>query len=132
MEKLAQGALAKSLSEENISRLVNTENLSPALVAQVGEIVDNLQGNKVKFPEDSLMALLEDILKAQGFGKLAAATKKIGKFDPALSNSDTDLEALSKGLKEAGAGRLCLYGPRARARQNFVIGSQRSLNALSS
>ena len=42
MEKLAQGALAKSLSEENISRLVNTENLSPALVAQVGEIVDNL------------------------------------------------------------------------------------------
>ena len=26
MEKLAQGALAKSLSEENISRLVNTEN----------------------------------------------------------------------------------------------------------
>ena len=27
MEKLAQGALAKSLSEENISRLVNTENL---------------------------------------------------------------------------------------------------------
>ena len=41
MEKLAQGALAKSLSEENISRLVNTENLSPALVAQVGEIVDN-------------------------------------------------------------------------------------------
>ncbi len=46
MEKLAQGALAKSLSEENISRLVNTENLSPALVAQVGEIVDNLQGNK--------------------------------------------------------------------------------------
>lgn len=119
MEKLAQGALAKSLSEENISRLVNTENLSPALVAQVGEIVDNLQGNKVKFPEDSLMALLEDILKAQGFGKLAAATKKIGKFDPALSNSDTDLEALSKGLKEAGAGRLCLYGPPGTGKTEF-------------
>ena len=128
MEKLAQGALAKSLSEENISRLVNTENLplgvlrirgTLALVAQVGEIVDNLQGNKVKFPEDSLMALLEDILKAQGFGKLAAATKKIGKFDPALSNSDTDLEALSKGLKEAGAGRLCLYGPPGTGKTEF-------------
>ena len=99
MEKLAQGALAKSLSEENISRLVNTENLSPALVAQVGEIVDNLQGNKVKFPEDSLMSLLEDILKAQGFGQLAAATKKIRKFDPALSNSDTDWKLYRKAQR---------------------------------
>ena len=119
MEKLAQGTLAKSLSEENINRLVNTENLSPALVKQVGEIVENLQGNNVKFPEDSLMSLLEDILMAQGFGKLAAATRKMGEFDPALSNSDTDLESLSDGLKEAGSGRLCLYGPPGTGKTEF-------------
>lgn len=119
MEKLAQAALSKSLSEENISRLVNTENLSPALVAQVGEIVNNLQVNQVKFPEDSLMNLLEDILKAQGFDKIAAAKKKLSEFDPALSNSDTDLESLSVGLKEAGAGRLCLYGPPGTGKTEF-------------
>ena len=50
---------------------------------------------------------------------MGAAKKKIGEFDPTLSNSDTDLEALSKGLKEAGAGRLCLYGPPGTGKTEF-------------
>lgn len=119
MKKIAETKLGAYLSQENLARIVNTSHLSPAILAQVGNLAESLNGPGNKVSEDRLMSVISDVLKAQGFGALAPLRTLSTLYDPKLTNTLADLAGIAKGLRKTGSGRICLYGPPGTGKTAF-------------
>lgn len=112
LKEFAQKKLGNFLDDKNLSRLTQSRYLSPGLISQASEILSSLNESLVNYPPEIVMSIIEEKLKAQGFGELPRSVNDDSYlYDPALTNSTLNLFELAKGVKEAGAARICIYGP---------------------
>ena len=70
MQKIAKHKLGKYLSAENIARILNIPQVSPANLNQAGLLAEDLMNSVCPIPEDRLMSVISGILKAQDCGEL--------------------------------------------------------------
>lgn len=102
------------IAAETITRIAESEKLSPAVVARACAVIDSIKG---EMPQDELTAsferLINNTLKAQHHAPIPKhkASELPAYYDATLTNADIDLIAIADGIKHADAGRLCLYGP---------------------
>ena len=111
MRSIANQYLGSYLCEENIQRILNSPNISPAVLSQVGDIAKSLNSSPVKPKESQLLSVISDFLKAQGIGNLAESKAINPIYDPNLTNCNADLLQIAQALKKNKSARLCLYGP---------------------
>ena len=112
--KIIEQNCAGLIAAETITRIAESEKLSPAVVARACAVIDSIKG---EMPQDELTAsferLINNTLKAQHHAPIPKhkASELPAYYDATLTNADTDLIAIADGIKHADAGRLCLYGP---------------------
>lgn len=102
------------LDAKTIAKIAQAEDLSPAVVSKVTSVVGSIREHLSESErKDTLEMMLNDILQAQGGKSLrnSDALALPDLYDPAFINTDTDLLAMSSGIKAAKSARLCLYGP---------------------
>jgi len=109
--ELAKSALGDFVTESTLWRLAETKSVSPAIVDSIASIATNMRDAGIQVPEETLLNMIEEVLKAQGVRALVPKKSLSDKYDPTLTHSDMNLEELAHGIKSAGAARLCLYGP---------------------
>jgi SpoVK/Ycf46/Vps4 family AAA+-type ATPase len=106
------------LDERSIQVLAEHEHIAPALIRSTAKVVSSL---KTKETAKAFTQVLNNTLKAQGYVEIA---KKVTQtlpsvYDPSLVNTATDLEVLTKGIKEHPNARLCLYGVAGTGKSAF-------------
>ena len=112
--KIIEQNCAGLITAETITRIAESEKLSPAVVARACAVIDSIKG---EMPQDELTAsferLINNTLKAQHHAPIPKhkASELPAYYDATLTNADIDLIAIADGIKHADAGRLCLYGP---------------------
>ncbi len=111
MKELAQKKLGEYLSLESIERITHTPRISPAIINQIAAIARKMSTLQVDMKEEDLMGLIEEKLRAQGFGSLASKTGNLSLYDSKLTNTSCDLQGIADGIKRHPSARLCLYGP---------------------
>ena len=111
--KIIQASCAGLITDKTIERLTNSEDLSPAVVTRTAAVCHCVQDELGASNLDrSFELLINSTLSAQGH---KAIPKNVAGglptlYDAALTNADVDLLAIAQGVKQAGFGRLCLYG----------------------
>ena len=112
--KIIEQNCAGLITAETITRIAESEKLSPAVVARACAVIDSIKG---EMPQDELTAsferLINNTLKAQHHAPIPKhkASELPAYYDATLTNADIDLIAIADGIKHADSGRLCLYGP---------------------
>ena len=112
--KIIEQNCAGLITAETITRIAESEKLSPAVVARACAVIDSIKG---EMPQDELTAsferLINNTLKAQHHAPITKhkASELPAYYDATLTNADIDLIAIADGIKHADSGRLCLYGP---------------------
>lgn len=99
---------------KDLAPLMEAPWLAPAVVERAASVIRCVANNLPREQTGSaLRQLVDGTLAAQGHATLMAqgAASRLGRYDPDLVSTDTDLGELTRGLQQAGAGRLCLYGP---------------------
>ena len=113
-ERMIQAACHQLLSNGEVTRIAQLEQLAPAVIARAASVVEAIKGDLGQLkPAAAFELLVGNTLEAQGHPSLRSQRLHSlpDIYDPALIQSDADLAAVSLGLVEARAGRLCLYGP---------------------
>ncbi|PUE06872.1 hypothetical protein B9Z51_13170 [Limnohabitans sp. T6-5] len=113
-ERIVAQASAGMLPAQSIQHLAESEHLSPAVISRVCQVVqaiaDPMQPHRVT---EAVELLVNNTLEAQGHPSIPKQDphRLPEVYDPALVNTELDLQALATQLKEAKGGRLCFYGP---------------------
>jgi len=122
-EQIVRTICEDLLPPEAISRIAETENLAPAVIARAvkvaGRIQDEIGKNNVACTVEHL---IDNTLTAQGSRKLKKENdpnRLPETYDPAFINADTDLVKVAEGLAKIKSGRLCLYGPPGTGKTAF-------------
>lgn len=111
--KIIQASCAGLITDKTIERLTNCEDLSPAVVTRTAAVCQCLQDELGASNVDrSFELMVNSTLSAQGHKAIPknAAGGLPSFYDAALTNANEDLLAIAQGIKQAGFGRLCLYG----------------------
>ena len=102
------------LPTAGIARIAESEALAPAVVTRSAAVIQAIQADLGQ--EKAAVAfekLLNHTLAAQG--RPALPSRGTGPsaelYDPAILQTDVDLETVAAGIERAGEGRVCLYGP---------------------
>lgn len=114
------------LDTETMVRVAEVQNAAPALISRASEVVSTIQQEKVAAnPSKTFEWIVNDTLRAQGHTTIprTSTTLSSGVYDPAFIQADTDLQALTQGLKANldihTSARLCLYGPPGTGKTAF-------------
>ena len=122
-ERLLANGAPECIPEEVIHRLARVDTLAPAVADRAMRVVASVAAD---LPEethaDTLETVIEGTLRAQGHAGLAHydGLEPPRGYDPALSNTDEDLDTLCDGICRARQARLCLYGPPGTGKSAFA------------
>ncbi|MCC5451806.1 ATP-binding protein [Rheinheimera sp. UJ51] len=119
---LLQDAAAKLVNAEEAMQLAALPQLTPAIITRASKVVAQLNPKLTRpVKVAALKHLMQQTLRAQGHQVDVALTRDaLGPvYDASLVNADIDLLELTKGLINAGSGRLCLYGPPGTGKTAF-------------
>ena len=121
-ERNIRAVAGATLDESAVNRLADSADLSPAVLARAGAVVQCI-GASIGTADaaHAIETLVSGTLVAQGHRPIAPAPARRPPvtYDPGLVNADTDLVQLASGLEHAGFGRLCLYGPAGTGKTAF-------------
>lgn len=94
------------------SRAADHGRLTPAAIQQAALVTRVALGAEPMLEADRVMALvLNNTLGAMGLPRITPGDlSPEAPYRPDLINADRDLDAIARGLKVTGEGRLCLYG----------------------
>lgn len=101
-------------SEASVARLAEVEKLAPAVVTRAASVVRTISADLDETQrQEALESIVSATLEAQGHAGLRRhdPNRLPELYDPAFINADADLARLAAGLRDARAGRLCLFGP---------------------
>jgi len=113
-ERLIRDNCGDWLPAATVSRIAESENLAPAVIARAASVVtsiaDLLPAEQVPRAIEQLVA---NTLVAQGHEGLAKAGAEplSAHYDPQFTHADADLAAIAAGVARHRSARLCLYGP---------------------
>lgn len=126
--KIIENTFGPHLSASAQERLVQTPQLSPAVLTQACEVAEMVGFGEGGINEDDVLAMINETLRAQRFGSIPEKTVALPEiYDPSFVNTDMDLTALARGLKQTGGGRLCLYGPPGTGKSAYAAWLAREL-----
>jgi len=113
-ESILKDLCSDLLNTESISRISESEDLAPAVVAKAAAVIRTI--SEQLGTTKSLIAverLIDNTLEAQGHKPIKRndSNRLPEIYDSAFIQADCDLAQVTKGLIEAKSGRLCLYGP---------------------
>lgn len=121
-QRILERECQAKVGKECIARIAESENLSPAIISRSASVIHAL-GNEVNQPsaERALEYLISNALEAQGHARLIPQNSELlpSTYDPRLLNPDSDISAMTCGLKETRSGRLCFYGPPGTGKTAF-------------
>ncbi len=114
-----RGAIIKEacgdmLDAAGIARIVESEALAPAVVTKTASVVRTIRDDLSEAgTAEAIELLINNTLEAQGHKPLLRndPNRLPEIYDPLFIQADADLPAISAGLVQSKAGRLCLYGP---------------------
>ena len=121
-ERIIRGTVGDLLSSAAISRMAESEALTPAVVAKATSVVQCIAG---QLPLDHARAAVEMLvnstLQAQHHRAIAKhdPNRLPEVYDPAFINADIDLNEVAQQLVQVRTGRLCLYGPPGTGKTAF-------------
>jgi transitional endoplasmic reticulum ATPase len=122
-KKIIQASCGSLLNKEMIEQLALSPTLTPAVVTRASKVVSSIHD---KLPAHgrgaALVGTINNTLMAQGFRPVTPLKPKAsnGEFDPQYTNSEQDLAALSRRLKDLGEARICLYGPPGTGKSAYA------------
>ncbi len=124
-ERLGQAGVSPAWLE----RMADNPNLSPALIERAANQAEILGEAPAGELEQSLERALGNTLEAMGLPRKGRGASR----DPTgyrldFLNADTDLLAITEGLRADPRGRLCLYGPPGTGKTAFAAHIARSLD----
>jgi transitional endoplasmic reticulum ATPase len=111
------------LGESSIVAMADSEQLAPAVVSRAVSVVklvkDQLADHETT---ESIGHLINNTLKAQGHKAISSqqSAQLPDYYDPSFVNTNANLASLAQGIKAAGSGSLCLYGPSGTGKSAFV------------
>ncbi|RYG99303.1 MAG: AAA family ATPase, partial [Alphaproteobacteria bacterium] len=120
--RIVERACGDLVSADCVARISESNHLAPAVVVRASSVVravgTSLDAAATEF---ALEHLIGNTLQAQGHARPIRhdPTRLPDTYDPAFLNPDTDIMAISHGLKEAKSGRICLYGPPGTGKTAF-------------
>ena len=119
-KEIIQKDCADLLSEKSIDRISQNESIAPALVSRAAKVISNID-NATEDTDKAFENIINNTLKAQGYPKIQSITSEElpESYDPSYINTDTDLKALAKGIKEHPNARICLYGVPGTGKSAF-------------
>ena len=107
------------LDVKTVKTLAKNENIAPALIATTAKVISAID---TKDSTKAFTHLLSNTLKAQGYGEIKKESNENSLpsiYNPNYVNTTTDLNELTKGIKETGSARLCLYGTPGTGKSAF-------------
>lgn len=116
---------------KSITRLAESEKISPAVIARVASVVSSI---KNELPEqtlsDSIEMMVESTLKAQGHKiKINNISKELPDlYDPTYINTKLDLNGFILRLEDSKSCRICIYGPPGTGKTAYGYWLSRQLN----
>ncbi|MCI6631544.1 MAG: AAA family ATPase [Sutterella sp.] len=109
------------LSESMKDRLARTQTLSPGVISRSVSVLKALSKPTQPERDAKMLILINAVLKAQNCGRIAGASAPVeAVYDTAFVNTDTDLQALARGLKGYSSARICLYGPPGTGKSAYA------------
>ncbi|MBT4862787.1 MAG: AAA family ATPase [Gammaproteobacteria bacterium] len=111
------------LSEASLTRMADSEQLAPAIVARASAVIKFIQPLLTDDEKnDSIGHLINNTLIAQGHKaiSLSKTARLPDYYDPAFVNTDSSLTAIAQGLELSGCGTLCLYGPSGTGKSAYA------------
>ena len=115
IQKYSKGILDK----KSIEVLAKNENIAPALISTTAKVLSNINTrNRYK----AFTHLLNNTLKAQGFGKInqdSDANSLPNLYNPDYINTAINLKELAQGIKRTKNARICLYGAAGTGKSAF-------------
>ncbi len=108
------------LSKKSIDKIAKNEAIAPALVTRAAKVVNSIADSSTD-KDKAFESILNNTLKAQGYPKIQNRTEEVlpESYDPSYINTDANLEALAKGIKEHPNARICLYGVPGTGKSAF-------------
>lgn len=113
-ERIIRNASGGLLSDAAIKRIAQSEALTPAVVTRTSRVIQSIAAQLPEGQTGQAMELLiNQTLQAQDHPQLVRHNPHAlpDVYDPAFVNTDTDLLAMAKQLRQHPSGRICLYGP---------------------
>lgn len=108
------------ISEQSRERLVAMEDLPPASIQRVARVVRALKSPRQADRDREAEEVAKLALRAMGRNAQVTRSCLPAHYDPAFLNTTPDVTALSKGLQDRRAARLCLYGPPGTGKTAFA------------
>lgn len=108
------------LEEGQVRKLAQVQNLSPATLRRAARVVSGA-GLRATQGAQAMEGLIRQSLRVQSRnpGRDPLPPLVVPDYDPSLSHTSANLEAIADGLARTGEGRLCLYGPPGTGKSAF-------------
>ncbi len=117
-----------AVAPQTLARLAEHPQLTPAVIQRAAGVVATVAAATPGLDASrQLEAIVNQTLRAQGHAALKAHAAAPEVYDPRFIHSDIDPAALVEGLRAAGSGRLCLFGPPGTGKTAFALHLARSL-----
>ncbi|TNF36306.1 MAG: AAA family ATPase, partial [Gammaproteobacteria bacterium] len=119
-QRLLQDAVSDlKVTPRWVQDIARNENLAPAHLERAARVA-RLSGATGDKAETSMSAQIESSQKAMGLREQIPDYHSETPYDPALSNTNQDIERIVTALAKSGEGRLCLYGPPGTGKTGFA------------
>lgn len=122
-ERIIRTTAQDWLSQDAISRMAESEDLAPAVVAKATSVVQCIAGQLPPHQvTDAMEMLVNNTLQAQNHRPIARhnPNRLPEVYDPAFIHADIDLNEVAQQLIQVRTGRLCLYGPPGTGKTAFA------------
>ena len=115
-KKIFQNNGDKFLSDQMANTLARYNYLSPAIVTNAAEVVEEIQELTEATPEkakNQFEEIINQKLKAQGLRKVSSQYQDVLpiNYNPDYINTNYDIKQLTKSINKASSVRICLFGP---------------------
>lgn len=121
-QNILQAACGDYLDAATSARIVEADNLTPAVIARAASVIRSLEGkiDKSKL-SGTIQHLVSSTLEGQGYRPILQndSNRLPDTYDSAFIHSDVDLNTVAAGLATSKSGRLCLYGPPGTGKTAF-------------
>ncbi len=116
------------LSLDGIETLADLQPLPPAQIARAAKVVRQLGSRCIGQRDAEARQILSMWLRAMGHRTVAKSSPLPGHYDPAVLNTDNDLDRIAAGLGAGRPARLCLYGPPGTGKSALGVHLARTLD----
>jgi SpoVK/Ycf46/Vps4 family AAA+-type ATPase len=120
--KLLERTGKSLLDRTQCRRIAMADRATPGVLARAISVAERVQARgTLQDPATVIESILDGTLRAQGHSTVRMANRSAppDNYDTAFCSTNTDLDALTEGLRRAGQGRILLYGPPGTGKTAF-------------